>query len=102
MIKKEKFPNKKIKKLLYVCLRLSTAIFEIESYQSIYTQYIEEIKNLENDILFTLDGNILIPTIYSFWSRKNGNVPLKDIREKLLGLYLRDDIYMIFFDEINL
>ena len=50
----------------------------------------------------TLDGNILIPTVYSFWSRKNGNTSLEDIGQKLLNVYLQDNIYTIPFDEINM
>ena len=84
---------------------------DTDNYENKFDLIIELIPYFQNENqrrmfskknIFMYRKNILIPTIYSFWSRKNGNVPLKDIREKLLGLYLRDDIYTIPFDEINL
>ena len=97
----KKYPKAKVQQLLCVCINTASKLFEfkVRSYEvyAYYSdqgdEYVQECINLEKQILDTLDGNILIPTVYSYWSRKKGNMPLEDTKILFTDIYLRDDIY---------
>lgn len=103
IFKKGKYKKTKLQQLSCVCMMIASKIFEIHTIDySTYKEYsdensnrdyVEECLKIENDVIETLDGNILIPTIYSYWSRKNGNIPIEST-ERLFNVYItRDNVY---------
>ena len=98
MYKKRKFLKKDLQSLVCVCMCLSSKLFEVnyDDYER-YSQHsdldVRYALKLEKDVLNILDGNILIPTVYSYWSRTRGNMTLIQTKKLFTDVYLRDDIY---------
>lgn len=80
------------------CLGLATKLYETKPFvfmvNSIFT--IEEVIRHESIILKKLNGNILIPSLYSYDVRKNGLPPVginKVLIESYIKKYLSEDVY---------
>jgi serine/threonine protein kinase len=113
--------NKKIydpQIMIAVCLLLSSN-FSSETNIKQFCKNLNSSRillDLQNDIINTLEGNLLIPTLYSYISRKGliykneicapvdaiNNVSNSISLKTILGYYFRSDIYKIPFNNINL
>ncbi len=90
-----------------VCLVISSKLFELTPfiYDNIILKYPltnDQLFELEKDVIHLLEGNLLIPTIYSYYVntyyinqyRYFSNMEdEKKIRNTIFNLYLRDDVY---------
>lgn len=89
------------------CVLLATKMFEpYEMEINVLERYsdglcsIKQLKEIELEILSVLNGNILVPTLYSYYSYNQGIIPSdKQYRQKFLTEYLRPDIYATPFSE---
>lgn len=56
---------------------------------------------IEREIISALNGNILMPTLYTYWSRENDDESLfKENFSKVINIYSRLDIYSKTLEEV--
>lgn len=93
----KEYDNDDLIYLMNACVSIACNLFEtrIMDYVSLDRNDRDEFQKcveLEKEVIKVLNGNVLIPTMYSYWSRKKRNVPLREIKF-FIDMYLEDDVY---------
>ncbi len=92
--------NLELKSFAMGCFLIATKVYELYDNEYFLMEFIAS----EYSVMKTLNGNILIPSLFSYFSRQFGPSPrnqdeLAELQARYFDVYIKDDIYAHPFSE---